>query len=143
MRVQVTHNTAEIRRRFAARAAAIEQELTRENAGIADLLTKTSKEELQRDVYDVPVKTSRSGRLQWVRTGVLKSQDHWEAKGLAVRHVNHAAHFPYRLRYGKPGGQIARPPQKASDWVGNAVRKNARKIAARRRAAIARAWRRG
>lgn len=140
--MQVQHNLRDMRRLMESRASAVARELRRENVEIAKDLTAESQRLLQADVYAVPVKTSRTGRPLWRRTGELKAADRWVAQGMAVLHRNKAAHYPHRHRYGKPGGRPASPPQRASYWVTGAVARQARSIRARRRAAIARAWQR-
>jgi hypothetical protein len=132
VRTQLQHNTAEIRRRMLARAPKVERELVRENVAIAALLTKASKQELQTDVYTPPPSSPR--------TGQLIQNEEWVSDGLNVRHSNPTPHFRHRWLYGKPGGRPAKPPRKASSWLKAAVLKNAKGIAKRRRAAIARGW---
>jgi hypothetical protein len=131
----ISHNTAEMRRRMLARAPRVERELIRENTQIAALLTKASKQELQTDVYTPPASSPRTGQL-------LQNEE-WVSDGLNVRHSNPTPHYIHRWRYGKPGGRPAKPPRKASSWHRQAVLKNAKAIAKRRRAAIARGWGRG
>jgi hypothetical protein len=132
VRTQLQHNTAEIRRRMLARAPRVERELIRENTQIADLLTKASKQELEQDVYSKPADQPRSRQLI--------DNDEFVSDGLNLHHSNPVPHYIKRWRYGKPGGQPAKPPKIASSWHRTAVIKNARAIAKRRRAAIARGW---
>jgi hypothetical protein len=132
VRTTLSHNTAEIRRRMLARAPAVKRELIRENTQIEKLLTKASKKELQTDVYTPPPSSPRTGQL-------LQNEE-WVSDGLNVRHSNPTPHYRKRWLYGKPGGQRAVPPRHASSWHRVAVIKNARAIAKRRRAAIARGW---
>jgi hypothetical protein len=134
MKTQVTHNTAQIRRRFESRAAAVASELRSENAQIAKELTDASKAILEAEVYAIPSDRPRSRRLI--------GADKWVAVGMSVVHRNKMHYFPYRLQYGKPGGRPAKPPKRASYWVSGAYRKRAGSIRARRRAAIMRAWKR-
>lgn len=141
MRGGVTHNTREMRRKMEARAHSVPRELRRENVGIARDLTQASQALLQSDIYAIPEKTSRTGRKLWVRKGTLKAGDRWIAVGMSVVHKNTAPHYLPRLRYGKPGGRTASPPQRASYWVTGAVARNAHSIRVRRRAAIQRGWR--
>lgn len=142
MRAALHHNTGELRRKMLTRAALVASELRLENVAIARELTEFGRVELQHDVYDIPEKTSSTGRKLWVRTGALKAAERWVARGMSVVHRNAAPHYVHRYRYGKPGGQKASPPQKASFWVRNTVTRNGSAIRSRRRAAIRRAWKR-
>jgi hypothetical protein len=132
VRTQLQHNTAEMRRRMLARAPRVERELIRENTQIADLLTKASKQELEQDVYSKPADQPRSRQLI--------DNDEFVSDGLNLHHSNPVPHYIKRWRYGKPGGQPAKPPKIASSWHRTAVIKNAKAIAKRRRSAIARGW---
>src|SRR5688500_4840263 len=77
VKTQITHNTAEMRRRMLARPARVARELRRENVAIAKDLTAASQAILQADVYAIPVKHSPTGRPLWTRTGQLKAEDRW------------------------------------------------------------------
>jgi hypothetical protein len=138
MRTQVVHNTATIRRRFERRGVAVGRELKAEQQGIATDLTGASKAQLQVDVYNVPEAPGSP------RTGVLMAEEEWVVSGggWVIGHRNLAPHYIHRWRYGKPGGRQAVPPRHASSWHRVALARQAVRIRQRRRAAIARAWRR-
>jgi hypothetical protein len=140
VKTTIKSNAADIARKMTSRAGAVARELRNENVAIAKDLTAASLALLQRDVYAVPVKVSRTGRPLWTRTGQLRAEDRWVAIGMSVVHRNRAPHFRHRERYGKAGGRPASPPQRAAHWVRDAVLKNGSKIRARRRAALARSW---
>jgi hypothetical protein len=136
VKTSIIHNTAQIRRRFIDRAAAIPREIIAENKKIAEDMTEASQAELQKDVYSVPADRPRSN--------VLMESEKWVPTlgGLAVKHQNTAPHYKHRWKYGKPGGRPATPPKRASSWHRQAALKTRAQRAARIRAAIMRAWKR-
>ncbi len=116
MRAGFSTNAKEIAERYLRRARAVDGDQGSANRIIAEVLTRASKENLQDDVYGVPLKFTSRGRPRWRRTGRLYREDQWVIRGRAVVHRNAARHYKARLAYGQPGGREAKPPQKV--WRG-------------------------
>ncbi len=136
----ITSNAAALAARMGRRVARLETEQHAAATAIADRLTRATREELGTDIYRIPPKRSpRTGRPLWRRTGRLFAGDRWRADGVNVAHESAAPHALARWRYGKPGGRLARPPQRASSWHRAALAKNAVWMRGRRVQALRRA----
>ncbi len=135
MRATLTTNARAVAARMERRARALAPAEYLQAREIAERLTHESRGDLVVDVYAVPPKRTKRGRNRWNRTGELLQSEHWEARGVTIRHVNRSGHYKARLAYGKAGGRPARPPQRP--WRGPRV------VLARNRAWIRERWRWG
>lgn len=124
----LSHNARAIEARYRRKAGAFDLQFRNSAASGARLLTADSRQVLGARVYAIPAKRSPTGRPLWRRTGRLFAAERWEAVGFNIRHRNTAPHYLHRLRYGRPGGRPARPPQVAVNWPVIALARQARQI---------------
>ncbi len=141
MPARFSTNAKRIAGNFRRMAERVEPFQLAANVEIAMMLTTQSKENLREDVYSVPIKRSRTGRPLWKRTLVLYTQEGWRANGMSVEHVNAAPHYLFRLRYGRPGGRPASPPQRVWRGPNYVLAKNLRAIGKKRSEALRRSIR--
>lgn len=149
----MTTNVNDVLRLMESRIPQIQPALMQAARRIAPIVERDSRRVMQEDIYDIPEKRSRSGRLKWIRNVRLLMAERAEIEGFDVALVNRTEYAAPRYHLGwynpgpptlvrKGGGKArqVRPPQRSTQWQHKAIRMSRAFVLNTRRTAILRVF---